>query len=319
MGETEGKAREYRINKYVLIAAAVVIAVMLLALIYIIPRYGTVMAEYRTKKSACNTAEAELRKAEKTNKELTEKVGKLEELQAESDAVRAEVFTMAAKVEQDILDGHTDKKICYITIDDGPYSRGSKYLELFDKYDIKATFFLTTANGNKLPDQGDVTAESVYPEYLKYGHTIGNHTYSHNYNAGGIYSSAKAFMDSVEKQQEFTKNAAGGYTPEIIRFPGGSSTAGSKLESIQSALREKGYGWVDWTIDSGDSSGGKSASVKSIRKTVINASKKQKIMVILFHEWSQNTLDAMPDIIDKLTEEGFIFLPLFKDSAMVSK
>ena len=319
MGESQGKAREYRINRYVLAAAAALAAVILLALIYIVPRYGNVLAEYRVQKNAYNTADSELRKAEKANKELTERVTKLEELQAESDAVRAEVFTMAAKTEQDILNGHSDRKICYITIDDGPYNRGNKYLELFNKYDIKATFFLTTANGNKLPDQGDITAESMYPEYLRYGHTIGNHTYSHNYNTGGIYSSAKSFMDSVEKQQEFTKNATGGYTPEIVRFPGGTSTAGSKLESIQNALREKGYGWVDWTIDSGDSSGGKNASVKAIKKTVINASKKQKIMVVLFHEWSQNSIDAMPDIIETLTDEGFIFLPLFKDSAMVSK
>ena len=319
MGKTKNEAGDIRINRNVLIAIAVVAALILLGLIYVIPRFGGVFADYRTERQLYSAANKEVNEGQKTKQDLEKRIEELEGMKAESDAVRDEVFALAAKLEQDITNGNSQKKICYITIDDGPYNRGKQYLELFNKYDIKATFFLTTANGNKLPDQGDLTATSMYPEYLKYGHTIGNHTYSHDYGEGGIYKSAKAFMSAVEKQQKFTADAAAGYKPQIVRFPGGSGMAGSKLEEFQTALREAGYGWVDWTVDSGDSWGGDKASVKNIRKNVLNAAKKQKIMVVLCHEWSQNSLDALPSIIDKLTEQGFIFLPLFYDSMMVNK
>ena len=319
MAETEDKTRRIRISRAGAVAVCVLLVLILAAAVFVVPHYGKAFAEFRTSRAAYKEAQAELSAAQTENAELTGKLENLKTVTADIDTNRAEVFKLAAQLEKDIVDGKTDKKICYITIDDGPYKRGQKYLELFDKYDIKATFFLTTANGNKLPDQADITASSMYPEYVRRGHTIGNHTYSHNYGSGGIYSSAKAFMNSVEKQQKFTDEATGGYKPQIIRFPGGTSMAGSNLGSIEKALRKKGYGWIDWTVDSGDSKGGDDVSKATIKKAVLNASKKQKIMVVLFHEWSQNSLDALPDIIESLEEKGYIFLPLFYDSVMVEK
>ena len=192
-------------------------------------------------------------------------------------------------------------------------------MKIFDKYDVKATFFLTTANGDHLPDQGDQTASSMYPEYLRKGHTIGNHTYSHNYNSGGIYSSASAFMKSVEKQSDFTEKATGGFRPVIVRFPGGAGMAGGNYGEITDELRANGYGWIDWTVDSSDSWGSDNTSPEKILSQVKEAAKDQDIMVILFHEWSENSQKAMPQVIEYLQKKGYIFLPLFYDSIMVEK
>ena len=301
--------------------AAVLMILVIAAAVYVVPKYGAVFSTYTEQKSLYNAARTGFERTQGDKEELDKHLAALKTATEETDKTREEVFKLAAQLEQDILDGKTDRKICYITIDDGPYNRGNEYLKLFNKYDIKATFFLTTANGNKLPDQGDITAESQYPEYLKYGHTIGNHSYSHNYSSTGIYKNAKSFLKDIEKQQDFTANATGGYRPQIIRFPGGTSMAGSQLGEYEKALREKGYGWIDWTVDSGDSSGSDKLSEASIKKTVLNAakSKDQKIMVVLFHEWSQKSLDALPEIIEGLQEKGYVFLPLFYDSVMVSK
>ncbi len=95
--------------------------------------------------------------------------------------------------------------------------------------------------------------------------------------------------------------------------------AGSRLGTIEKALREKGYCWVDWTVDSGDSWGKDKVNSSLIKSNVLAATKKQNIMVVLFHEWSQPTLDALPEIIDGLREKGYIFLPLFPESMMVEK
>ena len=126
-------------------------------------------------------------------------------------------------------------------------------------------------------------------------------------------------MKSVEKQTAFTEKATGGYRPEIVRFPGGVGMAGSALGDYEEALREAGYCWIDWTVDSSDSWGDGNTSKAKIIKQVKKAAKKQKIMVILFHEWSANTEKAMPEIIEYLESKGYIFLPLFKDSVMVEK
>ncbi len=319
MGENKGQNRTIRINDSVLVLLAIILVLILGAAVYIVPRYGKVFTAYFDQKEIYNTASAELKAAQDENASLTQQLEEFKTLTADLETTRADVFKQAAQLEKDILDGKSNKKICYITIDDGPYKRGNDYLELFNKYDIKATFFLTTTNGDKLPDQADISARSMYPEYVKYGHTIGNHTYSHDYGSGGIYSSAKAFMKSVNKQQDFTKEATGGYVPEIVRFPGGTSMAGNQLGAIQDELRKEGLGWIDWTIDSGDSWGADKATPELIKKNVMDAAKDQKIMVILFHEWSKNSVDSLPEIIEYLDKEGFVFLPLFKDSVMVSK
>jgi peptidoglycan/xylan/chitin deacetylase (PgdA/CDA1 family) len=319
MAENKGQTRGIRISDRLLIVLAVLIGITLLAAVFVVPKYGKVFSAYRAARSEYKSAEKAFNTAQQENTDLKQKLEELQTMQKESEDLSAEVFTLASQLEQQINDGTSNKKICYITLDDGPYNRGKRFLELFKKYDIKATFFLTTANGNKLPDQADLTATSMYPEYLKDGHTIGNHTYSHNYSDGGIYSSTKSFMNSVNKQQKFTQDATGGYTPAIVRFPGGSSMAGSNYDSITKALNKEGLGWIDWTVDSGDSWGKEKATPELIKKNIKEAAKKQKIMVILCHEWSQASLDAMPEIIEYLDEQGYIFLPLFPESIMVQK
>lgn len=321
MGETERKDRRIRIDNRVLIALAALLVLTLVSAVLIIPRYGKTLSAYREQRSAYKAAAAERESAQVENTELTKELEELKVMTEENRTLQTEVFRMAARLEKDIQAGKSDKKICYITLDDGPYNRGKEFLRLFKKYDIKVTFFLTTANGDKLPDQGDLTATSMYPEYLKFGNTIGNHTYTHNYKDGGVYTSAKAFMKAVEDQEKFTEKAANGYRPRIVRFPGGTSTAYDKLGDIEDALRKAGYGWVDWTVDSGDSWGSDKVTTSLIKSNVLSVTgdKDQKIMVVLFHEWSQKSLDAMPEIIETLEKDGYIFLPLFYDSVMVEK
>lgn len=325
MGKTKGQTedgRSFRINNRFLITVLVLTVLTLAAAAVLLPDAGRTISAYSANRAAFRKAEAEYKAALEDNERINNELGELKAMQRDIPALREEVFSLAAALEQDIIDGRSDKRICYITLDDGPYNRGREFLEIFRKYDVKATFFLTTANGNKLPDQGELSAESMYPEYLKYGHTIGNHTYSHNYSEGGVYSDADAFMASVEKQENFTAKAVGSSeyrSSMLVRFPGGKGTAGAKLEDIKTALSNKGYGWIDWTIDSGDSHGTDEVSPEYILKRIKKASEKQRIMVILCHEWSSNTLEAMPDIIKYLDSKGYIFMPLFYDSVMVEK
>lgn len=79
----------------------------------------------------------------------------------------------------------------------------------------------------------------MYQEYLKRGHTIANHTYSHGIKRG-LYNSEKTFIDSVKKQEDLI-NSQTGYITNIVRFPGGSATAGKLKNSIIEELRKNNY------------------------------------------------------------------------------
>lgn len=319
MEDNKRQTRGIRISDRLLIAIAVLIGVTLVAAVFIVPRYGKVISTYKAAREEYKAAEAGVNAARRDNEDLTQMLGEMKTMSDEAKKLQIEVFQLAAKTEKAIQEGNSNKKICYITLDDGPYNRGKEFLKLFSEYGVKATFFLTTANGDKLPDQADLSARSMYPEYLKYGHTIGNHTYSHNYGEGGIYSSAGAFMKAVNKQQKFTQDATGGYTPQLVRFPGGTGMAGSDYNAIAEALRKENLAWVDWTVDSGDSWGTDEVSVALLRDNIKKAAKKQNIMVILFHEWSETSLEAMPEIIEYLDSQGYIFLPLFPESTVVQR
>ena len=317
MGETKGQGRKGSGGNILLMITALFMLAVTGMMLYILPHLGGTLSEYRSRSAELKAVKAELKAAQEERDAHIEEKRKLEVDDSRTEDLQRETFALAAQLEKDISAGRNNNRICYLTIDDGPYYHGRKILEILDKYDVKATFFLTTANGNRLPDKAELSAASMYPEYLRYGHTIGNHTYSHDYSSGGIYRSVKAFMADVEKQEEFTEESTGGYRPQIVRFPGGRATAGKNLEGIEDALREEGYGWADWTVDSGDSWGRDKASPKLIMKQVKKAAKDQKIMVILCHEWSRDTEKALPEMIEYLEGKGYIFLPMFYGSQMV--
>lgn len=319
MGETERRSRKRSGGNILLILTAVLMLVVTGLAVYIAFDIGGTVSAYRKSGAELKAVSAELEKAQAARDKRIEKKQTMQTDDGEIEALRNETFKLAEQLEKDIKAGRNDNRICYLTIDDGPYYRGKKLMEIMDKYDVKATFFLTTANGNRLPDKGELSAASMYGEYLSRGHTIGNHTYSHEYGKDGIYKSEKSFMDSVKLQEEFTAKATGGYRPTIVRFPGGRATAGKELEDIEEALREGGYGWIDWTVDSGDSWGESRTSPEKIMKQIKKAAKDQKIMVILCHEWSRNTEEALPEMIEYLKGKGYIFLPLFYESSMVMK
>ena len=67
---------------------------------------------------------------------------------------------------------HTEKKQIALTFDDGPHPiLTERILDILDRYQAKATFFMVGVNVVHYP----LAAKEV----LKRGHEIGNHTFSH--------------------------------------------------------------------------------------------------------------------------------------------
>lgn len=228
---------------------------------------------------------------------------------------RKEYFSNIKSLEDDIIAGRSDKKIAYITFDDGPYYNTYKVLDILDEYDVKATFFTISMNGEYCYDNKDENCFSLYKEYVKRGHTIANHTYTHAIFKG-LYSSTDSFLDAIDRQEAHIKEQTDGYVPNIVRFPGGSSTAKGLKEPIIEGLRERGYGWVDWSANDGD--GGGLSSVEQAWNNFINTIN-DNIEVILFHDYNRYTTEILPDVITYLHDNGYEIYPLFYESNKINK
>lgn len=240
--------------------------------------------------------------------EIKENVNFLKNIEAKTIEKKNYFFENAKKYEDKVLAGKGSKKIVYITIDDGPYSLTPSFLNTLDKYDILATFFLLGKTDEKY--------DAIYKRIASSGHTVANHTYSHGIRKG-LYSSTNSFINDVLKQEKFLQNKVGVKT-NIVRFPGGSATANSTLRKlIIKRLRTINYGYIDWNVSSGD--GGGHPTVEILYNNVINGVKNKKVSVVLMHDYSNNTLKALPLILNKLTKEDYVFLPLFYESSMVRK
>ena len=67
--------------------------------------------------------------------------------------------------------GH-QKKVVYLTFDDGPIPEATPFiLDVLDRYNAKATFFMVGDNAAKYPH--------LLKEVRNRGHRIGNHTHNH--------------------------------------------------------------------------------------------------------------------------------------------
>lgn len=200
-------------------------------------------------------------------------------------------------------------KVAYLTFDDGPSKNTEQILKILKKHRIKGTFFVL---GNK-----SRFGIRMYREILRSGHRIGNHTYSHDYSK--IYRSKKDFFADFYRMERFLHRIIG-IKPRLFRFPGGSNTplgysiGGPKtMLSIKTALRSRKYRYFDWMIDSQDSWSNSPAPGQIIRN-ILRESRLKRKCIILFHDFSDASLVALPAVIQGLKRQGFCFDVLSKSS-----
>ena len=224
------------------------------------------------------------------------------------EEVRTEYGQTVRQLEDMIMAGESDYRICYLTFDDGPTYMTPDFLDELKKMDAYATFFTI---GSSMEG-----AASLRNSYLRReareGHSIANHTYTHAHN-GSLYRSSANFLAAVERQDELVYEVTGLHT-DIVRFPCGSYYGNYRSANLK-GLEERGYEWMDWIGNAFDS-GNKDRSSARISNTVVNQVRQDKITVVLMHDWNKNTLGALESIISDLREDNYLFLPLFKESSM---
>lgn len=196
--------------------------------------------------------------------------------------------------------GDTDGlKIVFLTFDDGPSQYTGAVLDILKTYDISATFFTNLRTGDK--------AEAAYQRIVNEGHTLGNHTSSHDY---GLYNNQEAFFADVEALDSYQLQVTGLLeTSHLFRFPGGSLNA--NLPCVQGIV-DRGYNYADWNVVAGDGRG--TPEPEMVVENILEGCHNLDVSVVLCHaERKSNTLAALPTVIETLKAEGYTFLPMEKD------
>ena len=199
----------------------------------------------------------------------------------------------------------------YLTFDDGPSAETDRILDILKEYNVKATFFVI--------GKTDENSVKAYQRIVEEGHTLGMHSYSHQY--AQVYASQEAFEDDLTSLQDYLFSITG-MESTFYRFPGGSSNKVSKIpmSDLIQCLKERNITYFDWNVSSGDASGTQLSSQTIINNVMNGINGAHKNYVVLFHDSAakKTTVDALPEIIEQiLAMEHTQILPITGDTEPV--
>jgi peptidoglycan/xylan/chitin deacetylase (PgdA/CDA1 family) len=176
-----------------------------------------------------------------------------------------------------------------LTFDDGPHPEFTpKLLAVLSKYNVRASFFVVGKMAQKYPD--------LVRQEMVAGHEIGNHTFHHANVARLTESGAAAEWRAGDQ-------AIMAITGEKVRYcrpPGGQYDREAVI-----AASELGLTTVLWTDNSADYLG---MSPHRLERRVL--SRVSNGGIILMHDGVQQTIDVLPEIIEKLRSKGYRFVTL---------
>ncbi|NMM50716.1 polysaccharide deacetylase family protein [Marinigracilibium pacificum] len=130
----------------------------------------------------------------------------------------------------------TENKDVYLTFDDGPIPEITPWvLDVLNRYNIKATFFMVGDNVRKHPD--------IFRQVIDHGHLIGNHTF---YHKNGFQQSDQEYYDNITKCREIIESQ--GYGDNLLFRPPYGRLRRRQLRHII----DDGYEVVLWSLLSGD-------------------------------------------------------------------
>lgn len=251
-----------------------------------------------------------------TNEKIKQEIENLNNIDDNILNAKNELFKLAQELEQKIIKKESDKKIAYLTFDDGPYYATHDFLKVLKNYKVKATFFTIGLDKENCFDNRSKKCHELYKKVVDGGHTIANHSYSHLI-FNGLYNSGSSLANQVKKQENMIKEKTG-VTTNIFRFPGGSGTAKyyGVFDSAVKELRKMNYGWVDWSASNGDGGdpGTKSQALARFKDEI-----DENIEVVLFHDYNRVTLSMLPEAIEYLQKKNYVILPLFYESVKINK
>ena len=192
----------------------------------------------------------------------------------------------------------TDKKILYLTFDDGPHPTATPFvLDELKKYNAKATFFCIGKNVVQYTD--------IYKRILGEGHKAGNHTFNH---LNGWKVSNEKYLDNIFEAAKYIDS-------NLFRPPYGRITRFQiKLlqrenENLQIPSSNNAFKIIMWSVLSGDFD--PQLSPRKCLEHVMLHSKPGSIIV--FHDstkaWEKMSF-TLPKMLEHFSQEGYSFAAL---------
>ncbi|WP_433269258.1 polysaccharide deacetylase family protein [Actinosynnema sp. CS-041913] len=169
-----------------------------------------------------------------------------------------------------------------LTYDDGPYAQFTRpLLAALRSARARATFFDIGTRAKEHPDLVRATARA--------GMWLGNHTWSHPFLT-------RATPDELSKEIASTQDELRritGRVPTLFRPPYGDTNA-----AVAAEARRQGLDQVLWTVDTRDWT---SPPTEEIVRSATSATAGG---IVLMHDGYQNTVDAVPLVVQGLRAKG---------------
>lgn len=176
-----------------------------------------------------------------------------------------------------------------LSFDDGPFpGMTEQYLDVLEKYDTRATFFMIGQQVNLYP--------GLARKVVEQGSEIGSHTWRHDR------------LDQLETEQIFANlQSVAEYVYDtvgkeisLLRPPYGRHS-----EAVVTVAQELNQQLILWDVDPRD---WEDPPPNEIVAKIMDQTKPGSIIVL--HEGHKNTLQALPEIIQKLRERDLEPVPI---------
>lgn len=199
------------------------------------------------------------------------------------------VSAAAVKRDLPIYCVQKDSKVVSVTFDAawGADDTGN-LIEILDKYDVTATFFVVGDWVDKYPEAVKALSDA--------GHEVMNHSNSHPHMTELSKDKMLQELNSCNDKIE----AVTGVRPTLFRAPYGEYN-----DALVGAARSLGCYTIQWDVDSLD---WKDLSATDINERVCKAV--QSGSIVLFHNAAKHTPEALPSIIEYLLAQGYKIVPV---------
>jgi peptidoglycan-N-acetylglucosamine deacetylase len=182
----------------------------------------------------------------------------------------------------------TPAKEVWLTIDDGPTDDTPAVLSLFERYGVKATFFVKGVLTEAHPE--------LIREILARGHSVANH--SHTHPAGSFWCSPPGRIGAeIDGCSRALLNVTG-ETPRWFRAP-----VGMKNPAVHPALARRGMRLIGWTARGFDAV---LTDPEEIARRIVPAIAPGGIIVL--HQGRAHSLATLERVITALQAQGYTFV-----------
>ena len=180
-----------------------------------------------------------------------------------------------------------NKKVVYLTFDDGPNEYTRQIVNILNENHIKGTFFWVGQN---------VQDVQLAQEMVREGHVIGTHTMDHSMMRN---KTRQQQIQMIQKSTDYVSKKIGSPI-YYFRPPYGAVDSNTLAASVAT-----GEILISWNVDTLDwmNQNNQNAIIYNIHKEV------QPGSIILMHE-KPHTTEYLPKVIKLLRDMGYDFLPL---------